>query len=1030
MAAAAVLLVACGGGGGGGGSSPSAPTATLSAAPATVNSGESSTLTWSSSNATACTASGGWSGAVAASGTQSTGILTASTTYTLVCTGAGGTSTPTSTAVTVSAPLPTVTLTASPTTVNSGAETTLSWNSTNATSCTAGGGWKGTLATSGSQVSTPLTMATTFTLTCTGAGDTSAPASASVGVTSSAVAPVPTATLTANPLSIAGGTAATLTWTSTNATACMAGGGWSGTLAASGTKSTAALAVNTMYTLTCTGPGGTSPAATATVNVIPTATLTALPVTVAGGMASTLTWASTNATACAGTGSWTQSLSPSGSQSTGPVLTNSTFDLTCSGLGGTSAVVSATVNVVPTATLTANPAVIVSGGTSMLTWSSSNATACTASGGWSGPLASAGNKTTTAQSATVTYSLTCTGAGGSSAVASATVAVATGSLSPSHAELTISQTQQFTAASSPTTWAVDGVTNGNAGVGAITSAGLYTAGTTPGTHTIVATSGAVTQSAVASVTDLAGVYTYHNNSSRTGANTQEYALTTSTVNTTSFGKLTSCPVDGAIYGQPLWVANVVVGGVQHNAVFVATQHDSVYAFDADASACTLLWHANLLDAAHGVTSSEEAVPSNLVGIGSGDIQPEVGVTGTPVIDPATGNLYVVAKSIDVATLTNFATRLHALDITTGNERSGAPAVVMGTYPGTGDGGSTVTFVTKQELQRAGLALVNGTVYIAFTSHEDAAPWYGWMMAYSFNSSGNLVQTFITNVAPNAQRSGIWMSGGAPAVDSNNNIYALTGNGTFDVANTSGPTNDYGDSLIQLNAHLGITSYFTPSDQATDASGDVDFGAGGATLLADLPAGNTVTHALIAGGKDGYIYILNRDLLGGLGDSAAVQRFSLQSRLFATGAMWNNNYFVAGGQGPMRAYALSTSTGVPQLAQRSDSPSANSFGFSGVTPSVSASATQNGIVWGLDTSLYCTHQAPGCGPVVLWAYDAANMLNPLWHSNTVAADAAGYAIKFTLPTVANGHVYVGTRGNSNPPATPTVPGELDIYGLKP
>jgi hypothetical protein len=943
IALAAAVLAGCGGGNVGG--STSIATAMISASPTTVNSGESSTLTWSSTNATACAASGGWTGTLAASGTKTTGALSASATYTLVCTGAGGTSTPASTLVTVAAPLPTAKLTASAATVNSGGTVTLNWTSTNATTCTASDGWTGTLA-------------------------------------------------------------------------------------ASGSKPTTATA-NTTYSLTCSGPGGTSAVATAAVDVIPTAMLAASPVKVAGGAASTLTWTSTNATACAGTGSWTRSLNPNGSQSTGPVLTNSTFKLTCSGLGGTSAVVSATVNVVPTAALTANPAVIVSGGTSTLTWSSSNATACTASGGWTGSLASTGIKVTSSQTATVTYSLICTGAGGTSAVASVTVAVASGSLSPSHAELTISQTQQFTAASSPVTWAVDGVTNGNAGVGTITSAGLYTAGTTPGTHAIVATGSAnTTQSAVASVTDLAGVYTYHNNQSRNGANTQEYALTTSNVNTTSFGKLASCPVDGAIYGQPLWVANLVVNGAQHNVVFVATQHDSVYAFDADSSVCTQLWHANLLDAAHGVTTSEEPVPSNLVGLGTGDIQPEIGVTSTPVIDPSTGILYAVAKSIDIATLTNFVTRLHALGITTGNEKSGAPAVVTGTYPGTGDGGSTVTFVTKQENQRAGLALVNGTVYLAFSSHEDSTPWYGWMMAYKFNSGGTLVQTSITNVAPNTRKSGIWMGGGAPAVDSNNYLYALTGNGTFDVTNTSGPTNDYGDSLIQLNTSLAITSYFTPTDQASDNSNDLDFGSGGAALLADLPAGNTVTHALIAGGKDGYLYILNRDLLGGFGDSVAVQRFSLQSPLFATGAMWNNNYFVAGVQGPMRAYALSTTTGVPQLTQRSDSPSANSFGFPGATPSVSASATQNGIVWGLDAGLYCTNQSPGCGSVVLWAYDATNMLNQLWGSNTVAADAAGNAVKFTVPTVANGHVYVGTRGNSDPPAAATVPGELDIYGLKP
>jgi hypothetical protein len=685
------------------------------------------------------------------------------------------------------------------------------------------------------------------------------------------------------------------------------------------------------------------------------------------------------------------------------------------------------VNVVPTATLTANPSAVASGGGSTLTWSSSNATACAASGGWTGALAANGSRGTGAVTATTTYSLTCSGAGGASAVASATVTLASGSLtlSPASAALTVSEPQQFTVTvpgGALPIWSVDGVTNGNASVGLISATGLYTAGTAPGTHTVVATSSAdTTQSASAAVavTDLAGVYTYHNDASRDGSNTHEYALTPANVNTTSFGKRAACAVDGAIYAQPLWVANLSVNGAQHNVVFVATQHDSVYAFDADASPCTLLWHASLLDAAHGVTG-EIPVPNNSVGDGSGDIAPEIGVTGTPVIDPATGILYVVAKSIDAASKTHFATRLHAIDITTGSEKAGAPATIAGTYSGTGDGGATVTFSTHDQLQRAGLALINGAVYVAFTSHEDRVPWYGWMMSYKF-TGGLLTQTSIMNTAPNKTQSGIWMSGGAPAVDANNNLYVITGNGVFDADSPTPPKNDYGDSLLQVSPALQVLQYFTPSNQAADASGDVDFGAGGATLLADLPAGNIVTHALICGGKDGGLYVLNRDALGGYGDPAAVQRINLGARLFATGAVWNNNFYIGGVGGPLNAYQLNTATAKFSLT----SHSAHQFGFAGATPSVSASVTQNGIVWALDTTNYCTNGSRGCGPVVLWAHDATNAANQLWNSGAVAADAAGDAVKFTVPTIANGRVYVGTRGNNT-----TVPGELDIYGLKP
>ena len=231
---------------------------------------------------------------------------------------------------------------------------------------------------------------------------------------------------------------------------------------------------------------------------------------------------------------------------------------------------------------------------------------------------------------------------------------------------------------------------------------------TAGVYTVTATSVAnpgVSATVTFGVTDLAGVFTYHNNLSRDGSNPREYALTPSNVTTTTFGKLFSCTVDGAIYAQPLWVANLTLGGVQRNVVFVATQHESLYAFDADVNTtpCTPLWHANLIDAAHGGSSSETSVPSgisgSLVGQGGngGDIVPEVGVTGTPVIDPSTKTLYVVSKSVIVSGPTFFQ-RLHAIDLTTGNEKSGSPITIAGTYPGTGDGGTTVTFNPRQQNQ--------------------------------------------------------------------------------------------------------------------------------------------------------------------------------------------------------------------------------------------------------------------------------------------------------------------------------------------
>src|SRR5882757_287273 len=599
-----------------------------------------------------------------------------------------------------------------------------------------------------------------------------------------------------------------------------------------------------------------------TASAPPTASITALPTTVNSGGRATLTWSSTSATSCTATGgTFAGAKATSGSQSTGSLTTTTTYSLTCTGAGGTSTATTATATVtiapVPTATLTANPTAVLSGAASTLTWSSTNATSCTGTGGtFAGAKATSGSQSTGALTTGTTYSLTCTGTGGTSAPAAATVSITTGAVtvSPKAAGITLWQTQQFTATvpgGATPTWSVDGVAGGNATVGTISAAGLYTPGTAAGSRTIVATSGGNSGAATLGVTDLAGVYTYHNDLSRDGANPKEYALTPSNVNASGFGKLASCPVDGAIYGQPLWVANLTVNGAKHNVVFVATQHDSLYAFDADSSSCaTPLWHANLISTVHGAAAGETSVPYTFISTATGDVMPEIGVTGTPVIDPLTGIIYVVSKSTNAAQ-TSFYQRVHAIDLLTGNEKAGSPMPISGTATGDGDGTATVTFNAKMENQRPGLAFVNGNVYIAFGSHEDKTPFYGWMMGYHYNGTA-FSQTAVFNAAPNKNPgysggAGIWMSGGAPAADSSGNLYVLTGNGIFDVTNSSPPNDDYGDSLLKLTPALTVSQYLTPSDQATDNTNDWDFGAGGAALLADLPASSR-PHVLICGGK--------------------------------------------------------------------------------------------------------------------------------------------------------------------------------------
>jgi chitodextrinase len=612
------------------------------------------------------------------------------------------------------------------------------------------------------------------------------------------------------------------------------------------------------------------------------------------------------------------------------------------------------------------------------------------------------------------------------------------SISPQRAAIAIGQTQTYVATVSNdsqnlgVTWAVDTIPSGNAStLGTIDVNGKYTpptSGTIGGAHTIMATSKAdITKNATASiaVTDVPGVFTYHNDNSRDGANMKEYALTTASVKTATFGKRFSCAVDSAIYAQPLWVANLTINAAKHNVVIVATERNSLYAFDADASPCVTLWQKNLIDAAHGGTGGESFVPNSQVGNGFGDLAPEIGITGTPVIDPSTNTIYVVSKSY--ANSLTFFQRLHAIDLLTGNEKFSGPAGINSTIfvNGTGDGsiGGQVAFDAKQEHQRAALALVNGIVYVAWAAHEDANPYHGWVM--SFNGSNlSLLNKF--NDSPNGRQGGIWMGGGAPAADGSNNLYLITGNGDYD------GTNDFGDSILKLSSSLSLLDSFTPSVQAQLDAQDLDLGSGGAVVLIDLPSAPLDhQHLLIGGGKGagftGQLYSLDRTNLGLFdpNDLGARQIFPVGGGIFATPAFWQNTLYVAGTGTQLQAYSLNPATGMFTTATASQS--ASTYGFPGATPSVSANATTNGIVWAIDSSQYCTTQSPGCGPAILHAYDATNLATELWNSSQVAADAAGNAVKFVVPTIANGKVYIGTRGSST---TNGGIGELDVYGLKP
>ena len=687
----------------------------------------------------------------------------------------------------------------------------------------------------------------------------------------------------------------------------------------------------------------------------------------------------------------------------------------------------------------------VSGGKTPYTWTLTGTLPAGLSLGASSGTIS-GTPTSAVTGAPITVTVTDSSSPAQSASASLQVTVnASVSVSPRNAAVVAGQVLSLKLTTNDPTgvnWTATGPSCSGSGCGVFSAAsslnGVSQTWTAPGpgTYTLKAVSvgdGTTTATVAAAVTDLSGVLTAHYDTNRDGVNSQEYALTPTTVGSGSFGKLFSCTVDGAVYAQPLWIPAISFGGALHNVIFVATQHDSLYAFDADSntSPCAPLWHVNLVDGAHGGTGAETAVPSygpnRMVGAGYGDIAPEVGVTGTPVIDAATKTLYVVSKSVDASGPT-FYQRLHAIDLATGAEKLGGPATIGGTYPGQGDGTATTTFVAQQQNQRPGLALANGTVYIAWSSHEDQMPYYGWVMAYD---AATLAQKAVVNISPNVGWGGIWMDGDAPAVDADGNLYLSTGNAIFDAVNTVGPANDYGDSFLKFDKNLNVLDYFTPSDQVTDDNEDLDVASGGVTLI-DLPANGTNPQTLVVGGgKDGSLYLLNHGDMGGYGDANAWQKVGWGNSIFATVAYWNGSLYMGGVGGPVQEYALNASTA--QVASGPSSTSSNSFGFPGTSPVVSSRPdVTDGIVWALDNGNYCTPQSSGCGPTVLHAYNPANLATEYWNSGTSGTNAAGYAVKFTLPTVANGRVYVGTRGNNvgGDDSSTTVPGTLEVYGLQP
>jgi hypothetical protein len=573
-------------------------------------------------------------------------------------------------------------------------------------------------------------------------------------------------------------------------------------------------------------------------------------------------------------------------------------------------------------------------------------------------------------------------------------------VTPGVSVLTFTGQQQFSAGSGSITWSVDGAVGGSSTSGTITTGGLYTPPSAVGTHLVTATTSTQSASATVYVSNFAGDYTFHNDNMRSGQNLDETVLTLNNVNDGQFGQLFTYSLDGLSYASPLYVANVNIPSQgYHNVVYVETEHDSVYAFDADGRSTTPLWKTSFLST--NVTS----VPC---GSHCSDIPTEYGVTGTPVIDPTSNTLYVVAATLVGGT--TYTQSLHALDITTGAEKFGGPVVIQASVSGTASDsqGGVLAFNPFQQNQRPALLLSNGVVYISWGSHEDSPPWHGWMIGYNATT---LAQTMVYCSTPNGLDGGFWATGG-PGTDSTGDLFVTTGNGDF-TGNTGGT--DYADSLLKIGTNGSLVDYFTPYNQAAMETGNLDFSSSGPTLLVNQPG--TYPHLLIAAAKLGTIFVLNRDNLGQYNANNNDQVVQSLISILPNGTQETGNYsapmyfngYVYFGAVSDNLKAFQLTNGLLSGGPTSQSPEI--YPNRGGSFSVSANGSSNGIVWAVQDN------SPSNG--VLYAYNAANLSDELYNSNQVASrDALGVAMKMNVPAVANGKVFVIANE------------KLVVYGLLP
>lgn len=865
------------------------------------------------------------------------------------------------------------------------------------------------------------------------------PAKASVNVTVGNVSGQPTATLSASPMTISSGGSSTLSWSTTNATSVSIDNGI-GSVPASGSMSVSPAQTAT-YTLTATGSGG-STTAQATVTVSSTGgscnppsspgaivctpapgSTVSSPVQFTGaGTAVTGTvnhlelWIDNtkignyfsntmSASVPLATGSHTATLVEVDSGGGYIKSAPDTFTVGTSSGGSVSVTISPTSATVATGGVQQFTASVTGSSDTSVTWSVDG----TAGGNSTvGTVSSSGLYT--APSATGNHTVTATSVADSTQSASAAVTVITPGTCGGGANNTVSICAPPNGASVTSPFQVTADANSSAPVSkflvyidsvlvyqqANTSSINTSVSASVGTHNLVVQyyNGAwikaaetITVTSSGGGTGTADVLTMHNNPARTGENTNESMLTPANVNPSTFHKIVGYGVDGQVYAQPLLVSDFSIGGGTHNVLYVATEHDDVYAFDADDATGTPYWSESLLAPGQSPASSSDY---------SG-IAPEIGITGTPVIDRGNNTLYVVTMAYVSGAGNEFF--LHALDLATGHENFGGPVRINPTVSGSGYGnvGGKLS-IEPGCYERVGLALANGIVYATFGHCS-----HGWVVGYNENT---LQLAGVFNSSPNGKGASIWMSGGAPPIDSSGNLYFETG---VDADSTT--SSGYSDAFIKLSPGLSLLDYFQVSNNAYLTANDADLGSGAPVILPDNSS--AFPHEIVGAGKDGRIFLVNRDNMGGFDPNAnhviqvvqsGVQQFD---NFFDQPAYWNGELYYHAEGDVLRQFTWTNG----KLSPSPVHTGTITFGIHGATPSVSSNGTADGIVWELQVD------GQPNNPAILHAYDASDVSHELYNSNMNSADHAGPAVKFTVPTIANGKVYV-PAGN-----------EVDIYGLK-